>query len=615
LRFIPVADRNEKNMEPPKDSGILKRTHTLGQLREADIGKAVRLCGWVRSYRDHGGVVFIDLRDRDGVTQVVFDLPKSGEAAGAALYDLARGLRNEWVISIGGVVRHRGEDRVNPKLPTGQVEVLGQDLVVLNRADTTPFSPDEYTLVSEETRLRYRYLDLRRPEMARALRLRHQIARAMRGVLDEAGFVEVETPFLTRSTPEGARDFLVPCRLRPGTFYALPQSPQLFKQLLMVGGMDRYYQIVRCFRDEDLRADRQPEFTQLDLEMSFVDEEDVMEITDRVFRAVCAAAGKEYPARVPRIPYRQAIDRYGIDRPDMRFEMLLADVSEIVRPCEFKVFSDALAGGGIVKAIAPPGGAKFSRKEIEAYTAVVAELGAKGLAWCKLENGSAAGGVAKFLPPDVQARLRETLGAKDGDILMFLADKASTVNKALAALRSRLGKDLGLCREDQFAWCWVTDFPLLEYSEQEKRWMAMHHPFTSTRPEDLPRLASDPGSVKARAYDIVLNGVELGGGSIRIHDPGVQRQVFAALGIDEAEAKEKFGFLLDAFRFGAPPHGGIALGLDRIAMMMIGGQSLRDVIAFPKTQRGVCALTNAPAAVTDEQLAELDLRVITPPKP
>ena len=594
---------------------VLKRTHHCGQLREADIGRPVLLCGWVRSYRDHGGVVFIDLRDREGITQIVFDLPDSGNAEATAMYDQARSLRNEWVISVRGVVRHRGPDRINPKLPTGQVEVLGEALTVLNKSDTVPFEPDDYSEVSEETRLRYRYIDIRRPEMTRALRLRHQITRAMRGVLDEAGFIEVETPFLTRSTPEGARDFLVPCRMKQGTFYALPQSPQLFKQLLMVSGIDKYYQIVRCFRDEDLRADRQPEFTQLDLEMSFVTEADVMDVTDRVFRAVCQAAGREYPASVPRLTYDQAMADYGIERPDLRFEMRLRDVSSIVRASDFKVFADALAAGGIVKAIAPRGGAKFTRKEIDAYTALVGELGAKGLAWCKLEKGAAAGGVAKFLSADVQKQLRQALGAADGDILFFLADKAATVNKALAALRSRLGKDLGLLHKDAFAWCWVTDFPLLDYSEQEKRWMAMHHPFTSPRPEDLGRLESDPGSVKARAYDIVLNGVELGGGSIRIHDRAAQQQVFAALGIAPAEAQEKFGFLLDAFRYGAPPHGGIALGLDRIAMMMVGGQSLRDVIAFPKTQRGVCMLTNAPSLVTDEQLAELDLKVIAPPKP
>jgi aspartyl-tRNA synthetase len=594
---------------------ILKRTHHLGQLRESDIGQAVRLCGWVKSYRDHGGIVFIDLRDREGVTQVVFDLPEGSDAAATEMYNLARSLRNEWVISTSGVVRHRGEDRVNPKLPTGTVEVLGASLTVLNRSDTVPFEPDEFTDVSEETRLRFRYLDLRRPAMTRALRLRHQITRAMRNVLDEAGFVEVETPFLTRSTPGGARNFLVPCRQRAGAFYALAESPQLFKQLLMVGGMDKYYQIVRCFRDEDLRADRQPEFTQLDLEMSFVSEQDVMDVTDGVLRAVCNAAGKEFPAVVPRIPYDQAVGEYGIDRPDLRFEMRLRDVSEIVRAAGFKVFSDALAGGGIVKAMAPPGGAKFSRKDIDGYTKLVGDLGAKGLAWCKLENGAAAGGVAKFLAPDIQAQLRQALGAKDGDILFFLADKKAIVNRAFAALRSRLGKDLQLYSEDQFAWCWVTDFPLLDYSEQEKKWVAAHHPFTSPRPGDLDKLASNPGAVKARAYDIVLNGVELGGGSIRIHDPAIQQRVFLSLGIGEAEAKEKFGFLLDAFRYGAPPHGGIALGLDRIAMMMIGGSSLRDVIAFPKTQRGVDALTGAPADVTDDQLAELDLKIIEPPQP
>ncbi len=579
------------------------------------MGKHVHLCGWVRSYRDHGGVVFIDLRDRDGITQVVFDLPEDpGHKAEADLYALARALRNEWVIAVGGTVRPRGADRENPKLPTGQIEVLGDSLTVLNRSDTVPFEPDEFTDVSEETRLRYRYIDLRRPEMMKALVLRHRISRAMRDVLDGLGFIEVETPFLTKSTPEGARDFLVPSRLQQAAFYALPQSPQLFKQILMVAGLDRYYQIVRCFRDEDLRADRQPEFTQLDLEMSFCTEADVMAVTNQVLSAVCTLAGKPFPAQVPVIPYAEAMASYGCDRPDTRFELHLHDVSDLVRPSDFNVFSDALKAGGIVKAICPPSGAKFTRKEIDAYTAYVTELGGKGLAWCKVEGDTLTGGVAKFLPPDVQGKLRQATGAKDGDLLMLMAGPAAMVHKCLSALRIRLGKDLGLVQAEQFAWCWVTDFPLLEWSAEEKRWTAMHHPFTSPHPADLDKLATDPGAVRARAYDIVCNGVELGGGSIRIHSPDVQKRLFGVLGIGEQEARERFGFLLDALRFGAPPHGGLALGLDRVVMLMTGGQSLRDVIAFPKTQRGICPLTGAPSTVDDRQLAELDLKVIAPPK-
>ena len=592
----------------------LKRTHSCGQLRLSDVGKTVRLCGWVRSYRDHGGVVFIDLRDRDGITQVVFDLPANNDPAETERYALARSLRNEWVISVSGDVRPRGTDRENPKLPTGQVEVVGRSLAVLNRSDTVPFEPDSFSTVSEETRLRYRYIDLRRPEMIRALRIRHAICKAMRDTLDAQGFIEVETPFLTKSTPEGARDFLVPSRLQEACFYALPQSPQLFKQILMVGGLERYYQIVRCFRDEDLRADRQPEFTQLDLEMSFCTEHDVMEITNGVLRAVCQVAGRSFPQTVAVISYAEAMAHYGNDRPDMRFEMKLQDVSEILSASGFKVFSDALAAKGIVKGLCVPGGAKFTRKDIDAYTTLVTELGAKGLAWCKLEGGAATGGVAKFLASEEQARLRQLFSAADGDLLFFQADKPAMVNKTLSALRIKLGKDLKLYGEDQFAWCWVSDFPLLEWSEEEKRWMAMHHPFTSPVPADVEKLTSDPGAVGARAYDIVCNGVELGGGSIRIHNVELQQRVFASLGIGLQEAKERFGFLLDALRFGAPPHGGLALGLDRVAMMMIGGQSLRDVIAFPKTQRGICPLTEAPSTVDERQLAELDLKIIATPK-
>ncbi|MGC9455138.1 MAG: aspartate--tRNA ligase [Phycisphaerae bacterium] len=599
-----------------KRDEMLKRTHTCGDLRSDDIDADVRLCGWVKSYRDHGGVVFIDLRDRDGITQVVFDTPgEDADEQAVRMYKDARALRNEWVIAVAGKVRPRGPERENPKLPTGMIEVVGTDLEVLNRSDTIPFEVDEYADAAEETRLRFRYIDLRRPWMTEALRRRHAICRAMRTVLDDRGFVEVETPFLTKSTPEGARDFLVPCRLQEGTFYALPQSPQLFKQLLMVGGLDRYYQIVRCFRDEDLRADRQPEFTQLDVEMSFVTEQDVMDTTNDVMRAVCEAAGKSFPDTVPVMSYAEAVGSYGTDRPDLRYELKLHDVGDIVRESEFKVFSSALEAGGVIKAICPPGGAKFTRKEIDAYTAYAAQYGAKGLAWCKVESGGFAGGAAKFIPEDMQAKLRETCGANDGDILFFVADAPVVVNRVLAALRCKLADDLELYDRNEFAWCWVTDFPLVEWSEEDGRWYSLHHPFTAPRPEDMDKLESDPGSVLSRAYDIVCNGLELGGGSIRIHEPHTQERIFRMLGIDADEAQRRFGFFLNALRYGAPPHGGIALGLDRIVMLMVGGQSLRDVIAFPKTQRGTCPLTGAPSEVDEMQLAELSLRMVATPKP
>ncbi len=587
----------------------LKRTHNCGQLSSGDVGGRVRLCGWVRSYRDHGGIVFIDLRDREGITQIVFDPSDDAE-----LHKLAGSLRNEWVISIAGTVRLRGEDRINPKLPTGKIEVVADGLTVLNKSQTVPFEPDATEKVSEDMRLRYRYVDLRRADMTGALRLRHSICRAMRSVLDERDFIEIETPFLTKSTPEGARDFLVPSRLQQACFYALPQSPQLFKQILMVSGLDKYYQIVRCFRDEDLRADRQPEFTQLDVEMSFVTEADVMEVTNEVLQKICRVAGKEFPAAPTVLTYAEAMDKYGSDRPDMRFELFLRDVSQIVKGCSFKVFSDCLAAGGMVKGVCVPGGAKFTRKEIDGYTAFVGDYGAKGLAWCKVEGDGFAGGAAKFLDEPVQTGLREAFGAGAGDIFFFLADAPATVNKALAALRCRLGEELQLFSPDDFAWCWVTEFPLVEWNEDQQRWDSLHHPFTSPRPDQLEMLQADPGAVRSRAYDIVLNGVELGGGSIRIHSTDLQKRIFGLLGISEDEAHARFGFLLDALQFGAPPHGGIALGLDRIVMMMVGATSLRDVIAFPKTQRGICPLTGAPAEVEDKQLAELDLKIIAPPQ-
>ncbi|MBI5724525.1 MAG: aspartate--tRNA ligase [Planctomycetes bacterium] len=589
---------------------ILKRTHNCGQLRDADIGKTVRLCGWVRSYRDHGGVVFIDLRDREGITQAVFDADADKHQAG--MHALSDSLRNEWVISVAGKVRSRGADRINPKLPTGGIEVLGESLTVLNKSETPPFSPDEFTDVSEEMRLKYRYIDLRRPELAKALVLRHKICKTMRDVLDDLGFVEVETPFLTKSTPEGARDFLVPSRLQPGTFYALPQSPQLFKQILMVGGLDKYYQIVRCFRDEDLRADRQPEFTQLDMEMSFVVETDVMAVTNRIMRTVCKLAGKPFPDDVPVMKYSEAMDRFGSDRPDLRFGMELVDLADIAAKTDFGVFKSALAAGGCVKAVCVPGGGEMTRKETDALPEWAKQFGGKGMAVTKvIAGGKLETGIAKFLTPQAGALIEKTK-AREGDLLCFAADSYKVVHRVLGELRLKMARDRKLIPADQWKWVWITEFPLVEWNAEEKRWDAMHHPFTSPRPEDLEKFESDAGNVKARAYDIVCNGLELGGGSIRIHDPAVQQRLFNLLGISEQQAQARFGFFLSALKYGAPPHGGLALGLDRIVMILAGGESLRDVIAFPKTQKGGCPLTEAPSEVEQKQLTELSIRLALP---
>jgi aspartyl-tRNA synthetase len=583
------------------------RTHDCGELRETYIDQTVRLAGWVNNYRDHGGVRFIDLRDRNGVTQLVFH-PEATEA-----HAIASKLRREDVITVQGrcIIRSGGE---NPKLPTGKIEVDATDCTVLNDTDTPPFMPDEAEKVGEETRLRYRYVDLRRPSMQHILKTRHRVTKIMRDVLDEEGFYEIETPFLCRSTPEGARDFLVPSRLQEGAFYALPQSPQLFKQILMVGGVDRYFQIARCFRDEDPRADRQAEFTQLDMEMSFVEQDDVMAVNESMMRRIWKdVKGVDIPDPVQRMTYAEAMERFGSDRPDLRFEMELKDLSSIAAETDFKVFTGALSKGGQVKAIRVPGGAKMTRKETDALAEWVKQFGAGGLPICKVEDGKLSTGIAKFLEP-IAAQIIARMEALDGDLICFgVSEKPETVARVLGELRVKLAHDLDLIDPEQDAWVWIVDFPLVGWNAEQKRWDSLHHPFTAPADEDLDKLDSTDhdiiASIKSKAYDLVLNGSEMGGGSIRIHSPAIQQKVFALLGIDEDEAQAKFGFLLDALRFGAPPHGGLAFGLDRTVMQLVGTTNIRDVIAFPKTQNGADLLTDAPAPVDELQLKELNLRI------
>jgi aspartyl-tRNA synthetase len=584
------------------------RTHTCGQLRKTDVGKTVKLAGWVHSYRDHGGLVFIDLRDRDGLTQLVFD----PDTCGKANHDESRKLRGEWVVSIQGDVSARGPDVLNPKLPTGEIEVRVKTLEVLSTSSTPPFTPDEHETVSEEKRLAHRYLDLRRPEMQHNLRTRHRVTQIMREHLGELGFWEIETPFLTKSTPEGARDFIVPSRLVPGSFYALPQSPQLFKQLLMVAGCDKYMQIVRCFRDEDPRADRQAEFTQLDVEMSFIDRENIIAIMEGLLRKIWKEIlGKEIPSPIPHMPYDEAMSRFGSDRPDLRFGMELHDVTDLGQQTDFGVFKNA----PMVKAIVVPGGAKLSRKETDALAEWAKGFGAKGLAVTKIAAGALDTGVAKFLTP-IAAKLIERTGAKDGDLLCFAADKPKIVHKVLGELRLKMARDMKLTPSTEFAWLWVVDFPAFEFDEAEKRFTATHHPFTAPLDGDLSKLDSrDPAtveSIKSKAYDIVVNGSEIGGGSIRIHRMDIQQKVFSLLGIDDAAQKAKFGFLLDALHFGAPPHGGIALGLDRLIMILRGITNIRDVIAFPKTQSGADLMCGSPSPIDEKQLRETHIRVALP---
>ena len=584
----------------------LKRTHKCTEPGLENVGQKVTVMGWVQKRRDLGGVIFVDLRDRTGILQIVFNGENGNE-----MFEKAESIRNEYVLAIVGEVVKRSPETINPKLKTGAIEVMVTELRLLSKSDTPPIQIEEDSDVNETVRLKYRYLDLRRPDMQANLMLRHRVAKIARDYYDSNGFIEVETPILIKSSPEGARDYLVPSRVHPGKFYALPQSPQLFKQLLMVAGYDRYMQITKCFRDEDLRADRQPEFTQIDLEMSFVNVDDVLAMNEGFIKKVFKETlGVDIETPIMRLPYQEAMDRFGSDKPDIRFGFELVNVSDLVADSGFKVFSDTVKNGGSVRAINAKGcGAKFSRREIDSLVEFVKIYKAKGMAWISVEENELKSAITKFFTEDEVKALLERTQAKPGDLICFIADKNEVVYDSLGALRLELARRLDLLDKNEFKFLWVTEFPLLEYDEEEKRWVAKHHPFTSPMDEDLEYMDSDPGKVRAKAYDIVLNGTELGGGSIRIHMQELQSKMFKLLGFSEEEAWAKFGYLLEAFRFGVPPHGGLAYGLDRMIMLMAGRNSIRDVIAFPKVQNASDPMTNAPDAVDMKQLRELHIRV------
>ena len=582
----------------------MKRTHSCGALTAADAGTEVILCGWVSRQRDHGGLIFIDLRDRSGTVQLVF----SPEINQAALLK-ADGVRTEYVLSVRGAVRLRSPETVNPAMETGAIEVCGEEVRILNPAKTPPFYIQDNVDVDETVRLKYRYLDLRRPEMQHNLILRHRVAKTMRDFFDSRDFIEVETPMLTKSTPEGARDYLVPSRVNPGKFYALPQSPQIFKQILMVAGYERYFQIVRCFRDEDLRADRQPEFTQLDVEMSFVERDDVLAIMEKMIAEVFKVAiGAELSLPMRRLSYDEAMQKYGSDKPDLRFDMEIFDLSEAMQGSDFKVFESVLAAGGKIKGINVKGNAAIPRRELDGLVNYVGQYGAKGLAWIGYTAEGLKSQISKFFSEEQLEKIRLTAQAEEGDLVLIIADKPAVAVNAMGQLRLEMARRMNLIDPDKLAFAWVLDFPMFEYDEEEKRYVTMHHPFTSPRDEDIQYLETDPGRIKAKAYDMVLNGTEIGGGSIRIFQRDVQEKVFKAIGLTEEEANEKFGYLLEAFEFGTPPHGGIAFGLDRLIMLMAKRSSIRDVIAFPKTQSATDLMSQAPSEVSLRQLKELSIR-------
>ena len=584
-----------------------KRTTYCGLVTEEFLNEKVTLKGWVHNRRDLGGLIFVDLRDREGIVQIVFNPDFSEEAL-----QVAETVRSEYVVEVEGVVTKRDAETINPKIKTGQVEVQVSNIEIINKSETPPFSINEENVnVDENIRLKYRYLDLRRQELAQTFKMRHQTTRSIRQYLDNNGFFDIETPVLTKSTPEGARDYLVPSRVHEGEFYALPQSPQLFKQLLMISGFDKYYQIVKCFRDEDLRADRQPEFTQVDIEMSFVNQEDIIAMGEDMLRKVVKdVKGIDVSGPFPRMTYAEAMDRFGSDKPDTRFGMELINVSQLGKEMNFKVFKDTVDNNGEIKAIVAKDAAdKYTRKDMDALTEFVNIYGAKGLAWVKVVDDGLSGPIARFFEDANVETLKQLTEAKPGDLVMFVADKPNVVAQSLGALRIKLAKELGLIDESKLNFLWVTDWPLLEYDEDAKRYVAAHHPFTSPKREDIEKLDTEPENVQANAYDIVLNGYELGGGSIRIHDGELQQKMFEVLGFTNEQAQEQFGFLLDAFKYGAPPHGGIALGLDRLVMLLTNRTNLRDTIAFPKTASATCLLTDAPGEVSDKQLQELSLRI------